>query len=206
MSLLLREKREREDKRGKREEKERREPPFITPPRGQRIDANTQPTTQRRQHKLTHTNTSKHKQKQTRHPFPAQIQVPNVSVCRFKTLPCVPAKRAHVEHMRAFCLYTRKRFEPTHGDVWNLHTGGGVFRVPSRATHTDTTDTTDTTTHHNTHHNTQHTTHNTQHTTHNTQHTTHNTQHTTHNTQHNTQHTKIRVQTKNKTKHKSKMI
>ena len=31
-------------------------------------------------------------------------------VCRFQTLPCVPAKRAHVEHMRAFCRYTRKRF------------------------------------------------------------------------------------------------
>ena len=25
--------------------------------------------------------------------------------------------------MRAFCTYTRKRFEPTHGDVLNLHTG-----------------------------------------------------------------------------------
>ena len=36
-------------------------------------------------------------------------------VCRFKTLPCVPAKRS-------FCWYTRKRFEPTHGDVLNLHT------------------------------------------------------------------------------------
>ena len=45
------------------------------------------------------------------------------TVCRFKTLPCVPAKRAHVEHMRAFCRHTRKRFEPTHGDVLNPHTG-----------------------------------------------------------------------------------
>ena len=61
-------------------------------------------------------------------------------VCRFKTSPCVGSKRfrvclqnAHVEHMRAFCRYTRKRFEPTHGDVLNLHTwrregrGGGVL-------------------------------------------------------------------------------
>ena len=52
-------------------------------------------------------------------------------VCRFKTHPCVPAKRPHFEHMRAFCPHTRKRFEPTHGDVWNLHTerreGGGGF-------------------------------------------------------------------------------
>ena len=32
--------------------------------------------------------------------------------------------------MRAFCLYPRRRFEPTHGDVLNLHTGrreGGVL-------------------------------------------------------------------------------
>ena len=28
-----------------------------------------------------------------------------------------------VEHMRAFCRHTRKRLEPTHGDVSNLHTG-----------------------------------------------------------------------------------
>ena len=49
-------------------------------------------------------------------------------VCRFKTSPCVgsktppcvPAKRAHVFNMRAFCRYTRRRFEPTHGDVLNL--------------------------------------------------------------------------------------
>ena len=26
-------------------------------------------------------------------------------------------------NMRAFCRHTRKRFEPTHGDVLNLHTG-----------------------------------------------------------------------------------
>ena len=26
--------------------------------------------------------------------------------------------------MRAFCRYKRRRFEPTHGDVLNLHTGG----------------------------------------------------------------------------------
>ena len=50
------------------------------------------------------------------------VQVQNVSVCRFKTLPCVPAKRAQVLNMRAFCRYTRKRLEPTHGDVLNLHT------------------------------------------------------------------------------------
>ena len=32
-------------------------------------------------------------------------------------------KRPHVFNMRAFCQYTRKRFEPSHGDVFNLHTG-----------------------------------------------------------------------------------
>ena len=40
-----------------------------------------------------------------------RVQVPHVSVCTFKTLQCVPAS------------HTRKRFERTHGDVWNPHTG-----------------------------------------------------------------------------------
>ena len=50
-------------------------------------------------------------------------------VRRFKTSPRVGskrfrvlAKRAHVEHMRALCRHTRKRFEPTHGDVLNSPT------------------------------------------------------------------------------------
>ena len=54
------------------------------------------------------------------------------AVCRFKTAPCVHSKRPRVcrqnaricYHMRAFCRYTRKRFEPTHGCVLNTHTGG----------------------------------------------------------------------------------
>ena len=49
--------------------------------------------------------------------------------------PCVPAKRPHVFNMRAFCWYTRKRFEPTHGGRFEP-SHGGVFRGPSRATHT----------------------------------------------------------------------
>ena len=44
------------------------------------------------------------------------------SLCRSKTLLCMPAKRAYVFNMRAFCRYKRKRFEPTHADVLNLHT------------------------------------------------------------------------------------
>ena len=36
-------------------------------------------------------------------------------------------------NMRAFCRYTHKRFEPTHGDVLNLHTF--FFRAPRRTTH-----------------------------------------------------------------------
>ena len=87
-------------------------------------------------------------EREIRDPLPSLLLV-----CRFKTLPCVPAKRAHVFNMRALCQYTRRRFERTHGGILNLHTG--VFRVPSRATHT-----THTTTHH-----TPHTTDTTQHTT-----------------------------------------
>ena len=53
----------------------------------------------------------------------ARLGTRKTPVCRFKTPPCVTAKRTHVEHMRAFCTYTRRPFEPTHGDVLNLHTG-----------------------------------------------------------------------------------
>ena len=54
----------------------------------------------------------------------------NHPLCRFKTPPCVGSKRirvyrqnARMLNTRAFCRYTRMRFEPTHGDVLNLHTG-----------------------------------------------------------------------------------
>ena len=56
-------------------------------------------------------------------------------------------------NMRAFCRHTRKRFEPTHGDVLTLHTG---FLPPRHTHHT---------------HHTPHTTDTTQHTTQHTQHT-----------------------------------
>ena len=74
-----------------------------------------------------------------------------ISVCRFKTSPCVGSKRLLVYRQNARMSLTcarfagthaRRRFELTHGDVWNLHTGTFgtytrlVFRVPSRATHT----------------------------------------------------------------------
>ena len=67
--------------------------------------------------------------------WPAEPPPP---VCRFKTsprvrsktLPCVPAKRAHVFNMRACYRYTRKRFERTHGDVLN-HTRGFFFSLLS---------------------------------------------------------------------------
>ena len=63
---------------------------------------------------------------------PPRVEVQNVSVCRFKTLPCVPAKRAHVF----------ARFAGTHGSVLILHTETfwtytqEFFLVPSRATRT----------------------------------------------------------------------
>ena len=52
-----------------------------------------------------------------------RAQVHHVSVCTFKRPPCVLAKCPHVFNMRAFCRYTRRRFECTHGGV-NLSTGG----------------------------------------------------------------------------------
>ena len=50
-------------------------------------------------------------------------------VCGFRTSPCVRSKRPRVyqhhahmfQHVRAWCRYTRGRFERTHGDVLNVH-------------------------------------------------------------------------------------
>ena len=55
---------------------------------------------------------------------------PSSSVCAFETSPCVRSKRPRVYrhharmcyHMRAWCRYTRGRFESTHGGVLNVHT------------------------------------------------------------------------------------
>ena len=46
--------------------------------------------------------------------LPLRVQVQNVSVCRFKTPPCVPAKRPHEFNISG-------RFASTHGGVLNLH-------------------------------------------------------------------------------------
>ena len=95
---------------------------------------------------------------------PLGLPMKNVSVCTFKTSPCVPAPRAHMlKHVCVWCRCTRQRFERTHGDVLSGH-----------ITHHTTPHTHHNTTQHNT---TQHNT--TQHNT--TQHNT--TQHNT--TQHN---------------------
>ena len=51
--------------------------------------------------------------------------IQNVPVCAFKTFPCEPTTCPHVQNMWASCRYTRERFERTHGDVLNAHTGGG---------------------------------------------------------------------------------
>ena len=82
------------------------------------------------------------------------------SVCRFKTSPCVPAPRAHVEHMCAWCRHTRGRFECTHGGVFEsthdfFHIFSACFNTHKQTqTHTTTT-TTHTTQHHNTQHHTE---------------------------------------------------
>ena len=73
-------------------------------------------------------------------------------VCRLKTPPCVHSKRPRVirqhahmlKSMRACCRITQGRFECTHGDVLNLHTG--VFSVPHHTAHTQPRTTTPQTT------------------------------------------------------------
>ena len=49
---------------------------------------------------------------------PPRVSIQNVSMCTFKTSPCVPAPRAHVFqcfNMCAWCRHKRGRFEWTHG-------------------------------------------------------------------------------------------
>ena len=71
----------------------------------------------------------------------------HVSVCTFKTSPCVPAPRAHMlKHVCAWCRYTRGRFERTHGDVLSGH---GVSNLVTNDT-PHRTHTQHTTTQHNT--------------------------------------------------------
>ena len=50
------------------------------------------------------------------------VCIERVSVCTFKTFPCVLAACPHVSYMWAWCRYTRGRFECTHGGVLNVHT------------------------------------------------------------------------------------
>ena len=88
-------------------------------------------------------------------------------VCGFKSSPCVPAPRAHVEtHVRVVCRRTRGRFERTHGDVFEpTH---GFFHIFSacRITHTHEHTHTHTHTHQTRHDHQQHHDHNdTHHTT-----------------------------------------
>ena len=91
------------------------------------------------------------------------MSIENVPVCTFKTSPCVPAPRAHVE--------THVRGARTHGDVLNVHTGtflnphtGFSTFVQRAATHTHT-DKPNTHHDHQQHHDNNDTHHTTQHTT-----------------------------------------
>ena len=116
---------------------------------------------------------------------PVYILVHNAPVRTCKTRACV-------QHMRAFCRYTRSRFEPTHGDVLNTH---GRFSACQAAPHT-------THTHHTAH--TTHTTHTTPHThTHHRHHTPHIAhQHSTNTTHNDTaQHSTSKHQNTKRTSH-----
>ena len=89
---------------------------------------------------------------------PLRVSIQDAPVCTYQTSPCVPAKRAHLFSMHAFCRYTRRRFERTHGDVLNLHTGGFPRAKPR---YTQTTHTPHTHTPHTPHRTHQHTPHQT---------------------------------------------
>ena len=71
-----------------------------------------------------------------------RVLILNVSVCTFKTSPCMPAPRAHVFQHVGVVRYTRGRFERTHGDVLNLHTVfSSVSHHTPHRTHTTIQDT-----------------------------------------------------------------
>ena len=52
----------------------------------------------------------------------SRVQVPNASVCTFKTLPCVGSKRLRVYRQNARMLNTCARVAGAHGGVLNLYT------------------------------------------------------------------------------------
>ena len=72
-----------------------------------------------------------------------RVYVQNVPVCTFKPSPFVPKPRPHMlKHMCAWCRYTRRRSECTHGGVFEPTHGffPRFFSVPHHTqTHTMTT-------------------------------------------------------------------
>ena len=62
------------------------------------------------------------------------VCIDRVSVCTFKTTPCVPAPRPHVSYMWAWCRYTRGRFECTRVFSHVFHRA-----APHHTTHTNHT-------------------------------------------------------------------
>ena len=76
-------------------------------------------------------------------------------MCTFKTSPFVPAPRAHMfQHVCAWCRYTRRRYDRTHGDVLSGHTEFRSVSHTNTHTHTNTHNTQNTTQHNTTQHNT----------------------------------------------------
>ena len=60
-------------------------------------------------------------------------------VCTLKTSPCVPAPRAAcVQNMRAWCRYTRGRFESTHGGFFLRATPHTAHNTRTTHHHTET--------------------------------------------------------------------
>ena len=66
-----------------------------------------------------------------------RVSTQHVTVCTFRTSPCVPAPRAHVlKHVCAWCPHSRRRFERAHGDVLSGHTGFSSVSHTTHRTHT----------------------------------------------------------------------
>ena len=65
-----------------------------------------------------------------------RVCIQHVPVCAFKMSQCIPATCPHVLYMWACCRYTRERFERTHGDVLNAHTGFSACHTTTTPHHT----------------------------------------------------------------------
>ena len=118
----------------------------IVADRGERETARAGREKRKREEKENHGREKERREERERREPPPTHHPPSLlTVCRLKTSLCVGSKRIRVYRQNARFCSTCGRFAGTRGCVLNPHTETfltytrGVFRVPSRATHTQHT-------------------------------------------------------------------